>query len=126
MTARKRPLCTFTLDPDLVEGLEHLRKKDGTPASETVRRALRAWFARKDVLLRVGDLGVFADDGELPPATAMATPHERALDEGDLYLILRALRRLRVSGPEDGRRRRLIAQVSEEIDEFLSRGTVEP
>lgn len=47
---RKRPLSTFTLDQDLLDGLEALRERDGVSASETVRRALRAWLEKKGVL----------------------------------------------------------------------------
>lgn len=50
MTPRKRPLSTFTLDQDLIEGLEALRERDGISASETVRRAVRAWIEQKGVL----------------------------------------------------------------------------
>lgn len=52
MTPRKRPLSTFTLDLDLIEGLEVLRERDGVSASETVRRAVRAWLETKGVLKR--------------------------------------------------------------------------
>ncbi len=47
---RKRPLSTFTLDQDLLDGLEVLRERDGVAASETVRRALRVWLEKKGVL----------------------------------------------------------------------------
>jgi hypothetical protein len=51
---RNRPLCTFTLDPDLVRGLKKLRARDGVSESETVRRALRKWLERQGVLPRGG------------------------------------------------------------------------
>jgi Arc/MetJ-type ribon-helix-helix transcriptional regulator len=47
---RIRPLCTFTLDPDLIAGLKKLRERDGVSESETVRRALRKWLERKGVV----------------------------------------------------------------------------
>ena len=51
---RIRPLCTFTLDPDLVVGLKKLKERDGVAESETVRRALRTWLERKGVIRRGG------------------------------------------------------------------------
>jgi len=40
----------FTIDPDLIDGLAGLRARDGASASESVRRALRAYFEAKGVL----------------------------------------------------------------------------
>src|SRR5437899_2435188 len=51
---RIRPLCTYTLDPDLIDGLKKLRERDGVSESETVRRALRKWLERKGVLRHGG------------------------------------------------------------------------
>lgn len=112
---RKRPLCTFTMDQDLVEGLERLRERDGTSASESVRRAVRAWLDRKGIL--TGDSGGTSAWHE-PDPPAVSPEEERALDEADMELLLRALRRLRVGGGQEGRRQRLTSQLEREISEL--------
>ncbi len=115
-SARRRPLCTYTLDADLVEGLERLRQRDGTSASESVRRALRVWLNRKGILTALPDEPLPWDStgGILPSAE-----EERALDEADLELLLRALRRIRVGAQQEGRRRRLVSQLEREIAELI-------
>jgi Arc/MetJ-type ribon-helix-helix transcriptional regulator len=52
MQKRNRPISTFTLDQDLIDGLDALRDRDGVSASETVRRAVRAWLESKRILKR--------------------------------------------------------------------------
>lgn len=42
----KRPY-TFMIDPDLAGNLKRLKKRDGIPESEQIRRALRTWFKRQ-------------------------------------------------------------------------------
>jgi hypothetical protein len=56
---RDRPLCTFTLDRDLIHGLKTLCERENTTLeprrtteSGIVRAALRAWLKRKGVLPR--------------------------------------------------------------------------
>jgi hypothetical protein len=113
---RRRPLCTFTLDSTLIDGLEHVRRREGTSASETVRRALAAWLGRKGVVFDLEAEALFAD----APRNADADPGDsRALDEGDLILIQRALKRLRVGKRDEDRRRRLLAQLHQEIEELI-------
>lgn len=109
---RKRPLCTFTMDPDLLEGLERLRERDGTSASESVRRAVRAWLDRKRILTAPAAGAVPWD---APDSPLVSPQEERALDEADMELLLRALRRLRVGSGQEGRRQRLSAQLEREI-----------
>jgi hypothetical protein len=48
MTPRK--LYNFLIDPDLADGLKVLKERDGTPESETIRRAIRVWLERKGVI----------------------------------------------------------------------------
>ena len=45
-TTKFKP-ATFRLEPEILEGLERIRARDGIPASEQVRRALRAWVETK-------------------------------------------------------------------------------
>lgn len=117
---RNRPLCTFTLDRELIDGLATLRERDGATASESVRRALRAWLRQKGV--PVGELASIPviDDEELPPGWDFAPSDPEAdsngeLDEADFELVLRALRRLRLGRQQEERRRRLIARVESEL-----------
>jgi len=117
---RNRPLCTFTLDRELIDGLATLRERDGATASESVRRALRAWLRQKGV--PVGELASLPviDDEELPagwdfaPSDAESDVND-GLDEADFELVLRALRRLRLGRQQEERRRRLIARVESEL-----------
>jgi len=118
---RNRPLCTFTLDRELIDGLATLRERDGATASESVRRALRAWLRQKGV--PVGELASLPviDDEELPEGWDFASSHSESdsrsgeLDEADFELVLRALRRLRLGRQQEDRRRRLIARVESEL-----------
>ena len=48
MTAKK--LCNFYLDPELVEGLKALKKRDGASEGESVRRALAAYLKKQSVI----------------------------------------------------------------------------
>ncbi len=45
-----RKVATFRVDPDLLEGMERLKDRDGMPLSEQIRRALRPWLEGKGVL----------------------------------------------------------------------------
>ncbi len=49
MTPTER-VVTFRPDEDLLEGMEALKKRDGAPYSEQIRRALRAWLKTKGAL----------------------------------------------------------------------------
>lgn len=100
------------MDPDLLEGLERLRERDGTSASESVRRAVRAWLDRKGILTAPAAGAVPWD---APDSPLVSPQEERALDEADMELLLRALRRLRVGSGQEGRRQRLSAQLEREI-----------
>jgi hypothetical protein len=46
-------LAAFRLEKDILDGMEALRTRDGIPASEQVRRALRAYLTSKGVRLVV-------------------------------------------------------------------------
>jgi hypothetical protein len=46
-------LAAFRLDQDILDGMDALRTRDGIPASEQVRRALRAYLTSKGVRLAV-------------------------------------------------------------------------
>ena len=42
-----RRLHSFYLDPEQTEALKVIKRRDGTPESEQVRRALGDWFKKK-------------------------------------------------------------------------------
>jgi len=42
--------ATFRIDRRLLDGLEAVKRRDGVPISEQVRRALEAWLEGKGVL----------------------------------------------------------------------------
>jgi len=46
-------LAAFRLEQDILDGMEWLRNRDGIPASEQVRRALRVYLTSKGVRLAV-------------------------------------------------------------------------
>jgi metal-responsive CopG/Arc/MetJ family transcriptional regulator len=46
-----RTITTIYLDDDLREGLERVKARDGVPASEQIRRALRAWLEERKALV---------------------------------------------------------------------------
>ena len=45
-----RQVVTFRIDPDLQEGMDELKDRDGIPYSEQIRRALREWLVEKAVV----------------------------------------------------------------------------
>jgi hypothetical protein len=40
----------FRLDPELLEALQTIKRRDGIPVSEQVRRALQTWVSEKGIL----------------------------------------------------------------------------
>lgn len=49
---RQRPnMFSFDLPPELKEGLELIKERDGAPVAESIRRAIRAWLEEKDALV---------------------------------------------------------------------------
>jgi hypothetical protein len=46
-------VITFRPDADILAAMETLKERDGTPYSEQVRRALRAWLEEKQVMRSV-------------------------------------------------------------------------
>ena len=49
MTPSEKKQTAFRIDPDILEGLQQLKARDGIPLSEQVRRALRLWLESKGV-----------------------------------------------------------------------------
>ena len=45
-----RTITTVYLDDDLREGLERVKARDGVPAAEQIRRAVRAWLEERKAL----------------------------------------------------------------------------
>lgn len=50
MSPSSKRQTAFRLDPDVLDGLQALKDRDGAPFNETVHRALRAWFEAKGVM----------------------------------------------------------------------------
>ena len=48
MTTRK--LAAFRLDPEIIDGLQRIKERDGVPVSEQVRRALLAWLQSRGAI----------------------------------------------------------------------------
>ena len=40
---------TFRLESELIQALQELKERDGVPATESVRRAIKAWLDQKGV-----------------------------------------------------------------------------
>ena len=45
-----KKITTFRIDEDLLEGLREVWERDGVPAPEQVRRAIRTWLESKGVI----------------------------------------------------------------------------
>jgi Arc/MetJ-type ribon-helix-helix transcriptional regulator len=48
--AQKERSVTVRITADLMDGIEVMREKYGTPISEQIRRALRAWLEAQGVI----------------------------------------------------------------------------
>jgi len=48
MTPSAKRQSNFRIDPDIMDGLQRVKERDGIPLSEQVRRALRAWLEVKE------------------------------------------------------------------------------
>ena len=53
MTPDLKP-ATFRLERHLLEGLEEVKRRDGVPISEQVRRAVIAWLGTKGINVKSG------------------------------------------------------------------------
>ena len=49
MTPSDKKQTAFRIDPDILEGLQEIKRQVGIPLSEQVRRALRAWLEQQGV-----------------------------------------------------------------------------
>jgi len=49
MTPNPRRQTNIRLDEEILDGLQHVKDRDGMPISEQVRRALRAWLDSRRV-----------------------------------------------------------------------------
>jgi hypothetical protein len=45
-------MTAFRLEPDIIDGLNRVKDRDGIPFSVQVDRALRAWLDKKGVTLK--------------------------------------------------------------------------
>ena len=84
----KRRLAAYRLDPETIAGLEFVKRRDGVPVSEQVRRALESWLDEK---------GVAVMPAEPARTWPPPSPPEERVDEGpapeDLSTALRRLGR---------------------------------
>jgi predicted DNA-binding protein len=49
MTPSVRKQTAFRIEPEILNGLQVVKERDGVPLAEQVRRALRAWLEEKGV-----------------------------------------------------------------------------
>jgi hypothetical protein len=49
MTPSTKKQTNLRIEPEILDGLQRVKERDGIPISEQVRRALRAWLETKDV-----------------------------------------------------------------------------
>jgi hypothetical protein len=49
MTPSTKKQTAFRIEPEILNGLQTVKERDGVPVSEQVRRALRAWLEAKGV-----------------------------------------------------------------------------
>jgi len=49
VTPSRKKQTAFRIEPEILEGLQAIKDRDGVPLSEQVRRALRAWLESKGV-----------------------------------------------------------------------------
>jgi hypothetical protein len=54
-TLSPKRFTAFRIDEELLRGLEELRTRDGTPVSESVRRAIRAYLETKGIRVKEAD-----------------------------------------------------------------------
>lgn len=47
MTPSAKKQTAFRIDPEIMDGLQQIKERDGIPISEQVRRALAAWLDQK-------------------------------------------------------------------------------
>ena len=50
MAPSLRKQSNFRIDPDIMDGLQLVKERDGIPLSEQMRRALREWLRQKGAL----------------------------------------------------------------------------
>ena len=48
----RRTLAAYRIEPEILEGLQAVKERDGVPASEQVRRALRQWLKSRGYKLK--------------------------------------------------------------------------
>lgn len=57
MSPSQKKQTAFRIDPDILEGLQGVKLRDGIPLSEQVRRALAAWLEGKGVRVKAASRG---------------------------------------------------------------------
>jgi hypothetical protein len=51
LTPSQKKQTAFRIDPEILEGLQVVKERDGVPLSEQVRRALKDWLSGKGVIV---------------------------------------------------------------------------
>jgi hypothetical protein len=49
VTPSAKKQTAFRIDPDILDGLQAIKERDGIPLSEQVRRALRRWLESRGI-----------------------------------------------------------------------------
>ena len=53
MKKREKPIkATYTLSPDVVDGLRALRDRDGIPAATAINRVMRAYLIEQGIIAK--------------------------------------------------------------------------
>jgi hypothetical protein len=47
----RKKQTAFRIEPEILDGLQRVKARDGIPLSEQVRRALREWLGRRGVTI---------------------------------------------------------------------------
>jgi hypothetical protein len=48
----KRKLAVYRMEPELIDGLQQVKERDGLPITWQVRQAIRAWLDSKGVIVK--------------------------------------------------------------------------
>lgn len=77
-----RPLFSFVIDPELLDGLRKVQARDGASLAEQIRRALRLWLAKKRIRVASIDSRIEPPLDSTPPRRKKTkrAPRRRTFD----------------------------------------------
>jgi len=52
ISAEKRKLAVYRLEPELIDGLKAVKERDGLPITWQVKQAIRTWLELKGVVVK--------------------------------------------------------------------------